>query len=64
MSPNIQSMLVGRFLAGLSGSGFLTVSAGTVADLFVGSQIQAPMMLFTIVRPRLIFIDLSAPSLP
>jgi predicted MFS family arabinose efflux permease len=50
VAPNIQSMLVGRFLAGLSGSGFLTVSGGTVADLFTGSQIQAPMMLFTIVR--------------
>lgn len=41
-------MLVGRFLDGLAGSAFLSVAAGTVHDLFIPAQIQAPMMLFTI----------------
>ncbi|RFU26744.1 hypothetical protein B7463_g9593, partial [Scytalidium lignicola] len=45
---NIQTMLVGRFLVGLSGSAFLSVAAGTVSDFFVGHAIQAPMMLSTV----------------
>jgi MFS family permease len=47
-AQNIQTMLVGRFLDGLAGSAFLTVAAGTVYDLFIPAQIQAPMMLFTV----------------
>lgn len=48
VAQNIETMLVGRFFNGLAGSAFLSVAAGTVADLFVPSEIQAPMMLFTI----------------
>lgn len=47
-AQNIQTMLVGRFLDGFAGSAFLSVAAGTVADLFIPSQIQAPMMFYTI----------------
>ncbi|KAG9233387.1 bicyclomycin resistance protein [Amylocarpus encephaloides] len=46
-AQNIQTMLVGRFLNGLVGSAFLTVAAGTVADLFASSEIEEPMMLYT-----------------
>lgn len=48
LAHNIQTLLVGRFLAGMAGSASLTVAGGTVGDLFIPTQIQAPMMLFTI----------------
>ncbi len=48
VAQNIQTLLVSRFLSGFSGSAFLSVSSGTVADLFVQKELQAPMMLFTI----------------
>ncbi len=41
-------MLVGRFLNGLAGSAFLSVAAGTVADLFVPAEIQNPMTVYTV----------------
>lgn len=47
-AQNIQTIIVGRFLDGISGSAFLSVAAGTVADLFEPSQIQRPMMLYTL----------------
>ena len=47
-AQNIQTMLVGRFLDGIAGSAFLTVAGGTVADLFEPSEIQAPMILYTV----------------
>lgn len=47
-AQNIQTMLIGRFLDGLAGSAFLSVAAGTVADLFIPSKIQAPMIYYTI----------------
>ncbi|KAH8654645.1 major facilitator superfamily domain-containing protein [Tricladium varicosporioides] len=48
IAQNIQTLLVGRFLNGVAGSAFLSVSGGTVADLFIPSQIQLPMMFYTI----------------
>lgn len=47
-AKNMQTMLVARFLNGVSGSAFLSVAAGTVADLFVPAQIQTPMMAYTL----------------
>ncbi|KAI9718792.1 MAG: hypothetical protein M1812_003966 [Candelaria pacifica] len=44
---NIQTMLIGRFFNGLAGSAFLSVAGGTVGDLFVRSELQAPMMIYT-----------------
>jgi hypothetical protein len=49
-------MLIGRFLAGLSGSGFLTVSGGSVSDLFVGSQV-------TLFHTNLLFFRMGSESL-
>lgn len=48
VAQNIQTLLVGRFLDGIAGSAFISVAAGTVADLFAPSQIQAPMILYTV----------------
>lgn len=45
---NMQTMLVARFLDGLSGSAFLTVAGGSIGDIFAESELQAPMMAYTI----------------
>lgn len=45
---NIETVLVSRFFGGFSGSAFLTVSGGTVGDLFQRHELQAPMVLFSI----------------
>ena len=46
-AKNIATMLIGRFLCGLSGSAFMAVAGGTVGDLFNRGEIQAPMVVFT-----------------
>ncbi|KAG9776909.1 MFS general substrate transporter, partial [Aureobasidium melanogenum] len=46
-AQNIQTLLVGRFLNGLSGSAFLSVAAGTVVDMFIPAQLLIPMTVFT-----------------
>lgn len=47
-AENVQTLLIGRFFDGLCGSAFMSVAAGTVADLFAPHEIQAPMMMFTL----------------
>lgn len=47
LAKNIQTMLIARFLDGLAGSAFLSVAGGTIGDLFVKSDLQAPMLIFT-----------------
>lgn len=47
-AQNIQTMLIGRFFQGLAGSAFLSVAAGSVADLFLPNQIQGPMMYYSL----------------
>ncbi|RDL36997.1 MFS general substrate transporter [Venustampulla echinocandica] len=47
VARNIQTMLVARFIDGLSGSAFLSVAGGTVGDLFNREQLQFPMMIYT-----------------
>ncbi|KAI9877664.1 MAG: hypothetical protein M1830_003183 [Pleopsidium flavum] len=47
VAQNIQTMLIARFIDGLAGSAFLSVAGGTVGDLFVRSELQAPMMIYT-----------------
>lgn len=47
VAKNIQTMLVARFLCGFSGSAFLSVSGGSVGDMFVRDKLQEPMMIFT-----------------
>ena len=46
-AQNIQTMLVARFLGGLSGSSFMSVAGGSVGDVFANYQLQSPMMLYT-----------------
>lgn len=48
VAPNIETIIVTRFLDGFSGSSFLAVSGGTVGDLFAKNQLQAPMAMFSI----------------
>ncbi|KAH7143485.1 major facilitator superfamily transporter [Dactylonectria macrodidyma] len=45
VSKNIQTMIVGRFLAGFTGGTFLSVSGGSVWDVFPRHEIQIPMIL-------------------
>lgn len=47
VAQNIQTMIVVRFFQGLAGSAFLSVSGGTVGDLFIRDEMQAPMAIFT-----------------
>lgn len=47
VAKNIETMLIARFLDGLSGSAFLSVAGGTVGDMFNREQLQAPMLVYT-----------------
>lgn len=47
VAKNIETMIVTRFFQGLAGSAFLSVSGGTVGDLFAREHMQAPMSVFT-----------------
>jgi MFS family permease len=47
VAKNIQTILITRFLDGLSGSAFLSVAGGTVGDLFNRHQLQLPMLIYT-----------------
>ena len=47
VAKNIQTELVARFVNGFAGSAFLSVAGGTVGDMFVRNELQAPMMIFT-----------------
>ncbi|KAM0252872.1 hypothetical protein ACHAQJ_007502 [Trichoderma viride] len=48
VAKNIATVIVTRFFDGLAGSAFLTVSGGTVGDLFAKNELQLPMAAFTI----------------
>ena len=47
VAKNIGTELVSRFLDGFAGSAFLSVAGGTVGDMFIRNELQAPMMIFT-----------------
>lgn len=47
VAKNIGTELVARFIDGVAGSAFLSVSGGTVGDMFSRDELQAPMMIFT-----------------
>ena len=47
VAKNIGTELVARFIDGFAGSAFLSVAGGTVGDMFVRNELQAPMMIFT-----------------
>ncbi|CAD6884128.1 unnamed protein product [Tilletia controversa] len=44
---NIAVFLIFRFLTGFAGSGFLSISGGTVSDLFEAHEIFLPMAIYT-----------------
>ncbi|KAK3384507.1 putative multidrug protein [Lasiosphaeria ovina] len=48
VAQNIQTMITVRFFQGLSGSAFLSVSGGTVGDLFTRDTMLAPMTIFAL----------------
>lgn len=47
VAKNIRTELLSRFIDGFAGSAFLSVAGGTVGDMFVRNELQAPMMIFT-----------------
>lgn len=47
VARNIGTVIVSRFFQGLAGSAFLSVSGGTVGDLFTPNQMHYPMIMFT-----------------
>lgn len=47
VARNIQTMLIARFLDGVSGSAFLSVAGGTVGDMYNREQLQLPMLIYT-----------------
>jgi len=47
VAKNIETLLIARFLDGMSGSAFLSVAGGTVGDLFDKSELSLPMMVYT-----------------
>lgn len=47
VAPHLAVLFVFRFLTGAAGSVFLSVSGGTVGDMFEKHELGAPMMVFT-----------------
>lgn len=48
VARNIETMIVARFFQGFTGSAFLSVSGGTVSDLFSRQDMSLPMAVFTL----------------
>lgn len=46
-AKNIETILIVRYLAGFSGSAFLSVSGGSISDLFSGPDLTFPMAIFS-----------------
>lgn len=47
VARNIETVIVSRFFQGFAGSAFLSVSGGTVSDLFTPETMHHPLTLFT-----------------
>lgn len=47
-SPNIGSILFGRYMSGFLGSAFMSVAAGSLADVFAKNEMSKPLLLYTI----------------
>ena len=47
VARNIETMLVSRFLEGIFGSAFLSITGGTIGDVFAAEQLQAPMTIYS-----------------
>ncbi|KAK4105190.1 MFS general substrate transporter [Parathielavia hyrcaniae] len=48
VATNIETMIIARFFQGLAGSAFLSVSGGTVGDLFTRDTMLMPMAIFAL----------------
>ncbi|KAK4174595.1 major facilitator superfamily domain-containing protein [Triangularia setosa] len=48
LAKNIQTMIISRFFQGLAGSAFLSVSGGTVSDMFTHDKMLMPMAIFSL----------------
>lgn len=49
LARNIETELIGRFFTGAAGSAFLSVAGGTVGDVFEPSQLQTPMLVYSVI---------------
>jgi MFS family permease len=47
VAKNIQTMIVGRLMGGLSGAAFLSVAGASVGDLFDHNGLQFPMIMYS-----------------
>ncbi|KAF2837454.1 MFS general substrate transporter [Patellaria atrata CBS 101060] len=47
VAQNIETILITRFLDGLSGAAFLSVAGGTMGDMFARHELSGPMMVYT-----------------
>ncbi|KAF9256892.1 MFS general substrate transporter [Marasmius fiardii PR-910] len=47
-APNIEVLLIFRFITGFCGSAFLSVAGGSVSDLFVNEEVATPMAFYTL----------------
>ncbi|KAG9664130.1 MFS general substrate transporter, partial [Aureobasidium melanogenum] len=47
VANNIATLVIARFFDGFAGAAFLSVAGGTVGDMFLGTELQKPMMIYT-----------------
>ena len=45
---NIETIIVTRFLVGFSGAAFLSVSGGSITDMWIKEQVIWPMVIYTL----------------
>jgi MFS family permease len=48
LAKNIATIIITRFLAGFSGSAFLSVAGGSITDMWIKEQVAWPMAIYTI----------------
>ena len=63
VAKNIETMIIARFFQGLAGSAFLSVSGGTVGDLFKRDEMLAPMAIFALAPFGMLNLDCLCPFL-
>jgi MFS family permease len=48
LAQNIETIIITRFLAGFSGAAFLSVSGGSITDMWIKEQVSWPMVIYTL----------------
>src|ERR1700724_3133939 len=48
VARNIETIIITRFLAGFSGAAFLSVSGGSITDMWIKEQVSWPMVIYTL----------------